>query len=71
MPIHFHDLDVIPEAVQVITNTSLMEDVLIFAMKQKESKGAVVLLQVFVTGDSAEEIVFKKDLFADLFDNTR
>jgi glycolate oxidase len=63
--------DSIPEAIQKVTATGVMEDVLIFAMKQKESNLPMTLLQLFVTADTAWEMDFKKNIFKEMFADSR
>ncbi len=55
--------DSIPEALSEVTRSGLIEDVLLFAMKQKESSIPLTLLQLFLTGDTPEELNKKKRLF--------
>lgn len=59
--------DCIPNAIRHATSSGLIEDVLLFAMTQKESHLPLVLLQIFLTGDSEEDILEKKDIFIHMF----
>jgi len=63
--------DSIPRAVQKVTETGVMEDVLIFAMKQKESNIPMTLLQLFVTADTDQEMKLKKEIFKEMFADCR
>ena len=59
--------DTIPEAIQRVTATGILEDVLIFAMKQKESSLPMTLLQLFITADTPREMALKRELLTDLY----
>lgn len=59
--------DSIPDIIRHITTTGLVEDVLFFAMIQKESKIPMTLLHLFVTGENQEEVKEKKEIFKEMF----
>ena len=59
--------DTIPDAIERITATEMMEDVLIFATMPKTSKIIMNLLLLYVTADSDKEFNFKQSLFKEMF----
>lgn len=59
--------DRIPLAIQKATASGISEDVLIFAMKQLESRIPMTLLQIFITGDRELEITLKTELLTEQF----
>ena len=61
--------DSIPEAISQITASGLMEDILIFAMKDKKSNIPMTLLQLFIVADTEKEMQFKQKFFSQMFDN--
>jgi FAD/FMN-containing dehydrogenase len=61
----------IPDAIQIITATGLMEDILIFAMKPERSHNPTTLLLLFITADSEKEMKLKKNLFENIFSDYR
>jgi len=61
------DPDTIPDIVSKITATDMMEDVLMVASKPPKAGSVISLLTLYITADSEEELVFKQDLFKDMF----
>ncbi|MBE9570297.1 MAG: FAD-binding oxidoreductase [Proteobacteria bacterium] len=63
--------DTIPDAIQRITATEMMEDVLIFATMPKGSKVIMTFLLLYVTADSEKEFDFKQSIFKEMFEGSK
>ena len=63
--------DAIPDAIQRITATEMMEDVLIIVMMPETSKIIMNLLLLYVTADSDKEFNFKQSLFKEMFEGSK
>jgi len=59
--------DTIPDAIQRITETEMMEDVIIIATKPDKSNVIMILLLIYVTADSENELKVKKKIFKKMF----
>ena len=59
--------DDIPGIIRHATTSGLVEDVLFFAMIQKESRLPMTLLHLFLTGEDAGEIEEKRAIFNEMF----
>lgn len=59
--------DDIPGIIRYATTSGLAEDVLFFAMIQKESRLPMTLLHLFLTGEDNEEVEEKKTVFREMF----
>lgn len=62
--------DTIPDAIQRITATEMMEDVLIVAMMPKGTKVIMTLLLLYMTADSNKEFDFKQGVFKEMFEGS-
>ena len=59
--------DAIPDAIQRITATEMMEDVMVIVMTPKKSETIMTLLLLYVTADFEKELDFKQRLFEEMF----
>jgi len=59
--------DLLPDAISKITQTEMMEDLLLMGGQLPGMPGAFTLLTIFITGNSEEEFEFKNKLFKKMF----
>lgn len=60
----------IPRAIGRITDTELMEDVIVFATTPGKSAKVMIFLVIFLTAGSEREYRLKEEIFKEMFENT-
>lgn len=62
---NLESIDQIPDAVSKVTQTEVAEDILLTSQEEPAWMSGMILLVVYMTGESDEEIEFKKRILAD------